>query len=189
MQPRQGRFTQPANLLTGLPIVALAVLVVVRWPLRPRPASAPDDIAHPYRAWVVLFAAVVAWELAEYAARGSRADHPTLSSMADAVDRYYVLKAVLFFLWLYLGGYRPQGQAGAGAGADRVERVAMTSALSYAVWAVLGLAMLLLWARSRTAGASPARPAVVLDRLATGPILRVALVLAWGWAGWHLFAR
>lgn len=65
----------------------------------------------------------------------------------------------------------------------------MSSALSYAVWAVLGLAALLLWARSRTAGSSPARPAVVLDRLATGPFLRVALVLAWGWAGWHLFAR
>ncbi len=96
-------FTQPANLLTALPIVALAVLVVVRWPLRPRPAAAPSDVAHPYRAWVVLFAAVVAWELAEYAARGSRADHPTLSSMADAVDRYYLLKALLFFLWLYLG--------------------------------------------------------------------------------------
>jgi hypothetical protein len=96
-------FTQPANLLTGLPIVALAVLVVIRWPLRPRPAAPPRDVAHPYRAWVVLFAALVAWELAEYAARGSRADHPTLSSMADAVDRYYVLKAFVFFLWLYLG--------------------------------------------------------------------------------------
>ena len=65
----------------------------------------------------------------------------------------------------------------------------MSSALSYAVWAVLGLAAVLVWARSRTAGSSPARGAVVLDRLATGPILRVALVLAWGWTGWHLFAR
>jgi hypothetical protein len=30
---------------------------------------------------------------------------------------------------------------------------------------------------------------VVLERLATGPFLRIALVLAWGWMGWHLFAR
>jgi hypothetical protein len=96
-------FTQPANLLTALPIVALAVLVVIRWPLRPRRAAASSDVAHAYRAWVVLFAAVVAWELATYAARGSRADHPTLSSMADAVDRSYPLKALMFFLWLYLG--------------------------------------------------------------------------------------
>ncbi len=65
----------------------------------------------------------------------------------------------------------------------------MTSALSYAVWAVLGLASLALWARSHVAGSQLARPAVVLERLARGPVLRVVLVLAWMWAGWHLFAR
>jgi hypothetical protein len=60
---------------------------------------------------------------------------------------------------------------------------------SYAVWAFLGLVALGLWARSRRAGSSPARPGVVLERLATGPVLRVALILAWAWVGWHLFAR
>lgn len=60
--------------------------------------------------------------------------------------------------------------------------------LDYAVWAVAGLAVLGVWARSRTAP-SPARPAVVLERLATGPFLRIVLLLAWGWGGWHLFAR
>ena len=65
----------------------------------------------------------------------------------------------------------------------------MTSAFSYAIWSLLGVATLVLWARSRAAERSPARPALVLERLATGPILRVLLVLAWGWAGWHLFAR
>jgi hypothetical protein len=45
----------------------------------------------------------VLWELADYAARGSRADHPTLSSMLDAVDRFFVLKTLLFFAWLCLG--------------------------------------------------------------------------------------
>jgi hypothetical protein len=65
----------------------------------------------------------------------------------------------------------------------------MSSALSYAVWAVLGLATVALVVRSRLPGSSPARPAVVLERLATGPFLRVALVLGWMWAGWHLFAR
>ena len=58
---------------------------------------------HPYRAWVVLLSAAVAWELAEYLARGSRGAHPTLSSMADVVDRYYLLKALVFFGWLCLG--------------------------------------------------------------------------------------
>lgn len=65
----------------------------------------------------------------------------------------------------------------------------MSSALSYAVWALLGVATLGLWARSHATGASPARPGVVLERLATGPFLRIALVLAFMWAGWHLFAR
>jgi len=65
----------------------------------------------------------------------------------------------------------------------------VSSALSYAIWALLGLVTVLLWARSRAVGPSPARPAVVLERLATGTILRLVLVLGWMWAGWHLFAR
>ena len=47
--------------------------------------------------------AVVALELTEYLARGSRAAHPTLSSMVDALDRHWGLKAVVFFGWLILG--------------------------------------------------------------------------------------
>jgi hypothetical protein len=63
------------------------------------------------------------------------------------------------------------------------------SALSYAVWAVLGVLALGLWARSRSASATVARPAVILQRLTTGPVSRLVLVLAWMWTGWHLFAR
>ncbi len=64
-----------------------------------------------------------------------------------------------------------------------------TSAPSYAVWALLGVATIALWALSHAPGSSLARPAEVLARLATGPFLRVVLVLGWMWAGWHLFAR
>jgi len=97
-------FTRSADFVTAVPIIALAVLVSLRWPLRTRPLRLdPAEAPHPWRAWVALFAAVVGWELADYAARGSRADHPTLSSMLDAVDRFSLLKAVVFFLWLYLG--------------------------------------------------------------------------------------
>jgi hypothetical protein len=63
------------------------------------------------------------------------------------------------------------------------------SSVSYAVWALLGAAALGLWAWSRSSRETPARPAVVVERLATGPLLRVTLVLVWMWAGWHLFAR
>ena len=96
-------FTKPADVLTALPILGLAVLVVIHWPLWPRPRRVGADGSHPFRAWVLLFAAIVLWELADYAARGSRADHPTLSSMFDAVDRFFVLKTLLFFAWLCLG--------------------------------------------------------------------------------------
>jgi hypothetical protein len=96
-------FTRSANIATAVPIVVLLVLVLVLWPLRARPLQLGPDAGHPWRAWVCVFAAIVVWELAEYAARGSRADHPTFSSMLDAVNRFYGLKAIVFFLWLYLG--------------------------------------------------------------------------------------
>ena len=98
-------FTTSANVLTGLPIVGLGVLAVARWPWHPTPleAALPAHGRHPYRAWTALLAAIVVWELAQYAARGSRGAHPTLSSMADAIDRHYLVKAVVVFGWLCLG--------------------------------------------------------------------------------------
>ena len=117
-------FTVAADVMTALPIAVLGVAAVWRWPWRPvvrRPAGAragAGGARHPYRAWVVLAAAIVVWELVDYAARGSRGAHPTLSSMADAVDRFYVLKAALFFGWLCLGALIVRlGEAGAGAAA------------------------------------------------------------------------
>jgi hypothetical protein len=96
-------FTRSANIATAVPIVVVVVLAVALWPLRARPLTLGPAAGHPWRAWVCVFGAVVAWEVAEYAARGSRADHPTLSSMLDAVNRFYGLKVIVFFLWLYLG--------------------------------------------------------------------------------------
>jgi hypothetical protein len=106
-------FSKPADVLTAVPIVLLALLVAVRWPWRPvRPPSIPAG-GRPYRAWLVLAAAVAAWELFNYLAPGSRAAHPTLSSMADAFDRSYPLKALAFFGWLSLGALIVrQGAAG-----------------------------------------------------------------------------
>jgi hypothetical protein len=91
-------FTLAANVMTAIPIALLGVLAVARWPLRPKPVRAPGD--HPYREWIVVGVAILVWEIVVYTARGSRAAHPTFSSMVDAVDRYYLLKALLFFAWL-----------------------------------------------------------------------------------------
>jgi NADH:ubiquinone oxidoreductase subunit 3 (subunit A) len=107
-------FTLPADVLTGLAIVAMAVLVGVRWPLRPRrarPISASSSSSsssssfssttgHPYLLWVLLLVIFVAWELFNYLVHGTRANHPTFSSITDAIDRFYLLKALLFLGWL-----------------------------------------------------------------------------------------
>jgi hypothetical protein len=103
-------FSWGADVVTALPIVVVGVAAVVRWPVHPvRAGELVSDgggagaSRHPFRWWVVLVGAVVAWELVEYLARGSRGAHPTLSSMADAFDRHEAAKAVAFFAWLWLG--------------------------------------------------------------------------------------
>jgi hypothetical protein len=62
-----------------------------------------------------------------------------------------------------------------------------SAALSYAVWAALGVVVVALGLASRRGWC--ATPVAVLSRLATGPVLRVVLVLGVMWVGWHLFAR
>lgn len=99
-------FTLPADALTGAAIVVMAFAVCVRWPLRTRAlratrAATPTTTAgHPYLPWLGLVIVFVVWELFNYLVHGSRADHPTFSSITDAIDRTYVLKALMFLGWL-----------------------------------------------------------------------------------------
>jgi hypothetical protein len=102
-------FTLPADVLTGLAIVAMAILVIVRWPLRPRRvratggASSAGHSSRPYRPylpWFGLLIVFVAWELFNYLVHGTRANHPTFSSITDAIDRFYLLKTLMFLGWL-----------------------------------------------------------------------------------------
>ena len=151
---------------------------------------------HPYRAWVVLAAAIVVWELVDYAARGSRGAHPTLSSMADALDRFYVLKAALFFGWLSFGALVVRlGEAGAGPRARpglgrrrRAHREREHPLLRRVGTARRGRAGIVVagpghpWpgggAADRSGGAAGHRA-----------LRRVVLLLGLMWLGWHLFAR
>jgi hypothetical protein len=102
-------FTLPADVLTGLAIVAMAILVIVRWPLHPRRARAADAAVtadHPFRPylpWLGLLIVFAIWELFNYLVHGTRANHPTFSSITDAVDRFYLLKTLMFLGWLALG--------------------------------------------------------------------------------------
>ena len=99
-------FTLPADVLTGAAIVAMAVLVIVRWPLRPRRTRAAEAGAerrppgHPYLPWLALAIVFVVWELFNYLVHGTRANHPTFSSITDAIDRFYLLKALLYLGWM-----------------------------------------------------------------------------------------
>jgi hypothetical protein len=63
------------------------------------------------------------------------------------------------------------------------------SSVSYVVWGLLGAAFAFLWWASWARPGTVAAPRDVVARLASGPVLRVGLVLAVMWTGWHLFAR
>src|SRR5580700_11018054 len=96
-------FTWQADTSVAAPL-ALAVVGAMRWwPLRTTSIGPKHRIEHPYRRWVLLVVIVAAWELYCYVAAGSRAEHPTFSSMVDAIDRYEVLKALVVLAWLSLG--------------------------------------------------------------------------------------
>jgi hypothetical protein len=63
------------------------------------------------------------------------------------------------------------------------------STASYVVWAAIGALAVALWWLSYVRPAAVAHPSEVVGRLATHPVGRVLLVLAFLWLGWHLFAR
>jgi hypothetical protein len=93
-------FTLPADALTGVAIVAMAVAVGVRWPLRTRSLRSPTVSGHPFLPWLALVLVFVVWELFNYLVHGSRSNHPTFSSITDAIDRTYLLKTLMFLAWL-----------------------------------------------------------------------------------------
>lgn len=91
-------FTTPSLVaVVGGGLVAMAA--GARWlPRRPTPvegAAPPAGLA----AWAVLVVALAAWELAAYV-QHPRADHPTLSSLANDALRPRVVRAAALAGWL-----------------------------------------------------------------------------------------
>jgi len=90
-------FTWPAFVLTAIPALVIVGLSLPRMVRTERPA--------PVRGvglWVGLATAVVLWELVAYV-QSPRDEHPTLSSMLDALESNPLARAVLFVAWLALG--------------------------------------------------------------------------------------
>jgi hypothetical protein len=114
-------FTLPADILTGFATVAMAVLVCLSWPLSTRKvrAAATGSAGRPYLPWIAVLIVFVVWELFNYLVHGTRANHPTFSSITDAIDRTYVLKALMFLGWLAGGLFIVR--RGSRAGARRVK--------------------------------------------------------------------
>jgi hypothetical protein len=54
------------------------------------------------RIWLALLALAFAWELGAFFS-SPRADHPTLSVIADEIMSVHAGRALLFLLWLGLG--------------------------------------------------------------------------------------
>ena len=146
-------------------------------PLRRR--SAAGSGGTPICRGSLLLVVFTVWELFNYLVHGSRADHPTFSSITDANDRFYLLKSLLFFGWLAAGmvivrqGGPPMS----------------VSTASYVVWGVIGALALVLWWLSYVRPSAVAHPSDVVGKIATHPVGRVVLVVGFMWLGWHLFAR
>lgn len=109
-------FTGPADAVVALGFV----VVLVQGPARrllglgpAGPATGGVDTGRPgdgrrwgarWALWVVPAVSIVAWELFCFLS-APRSDHPTLSSMLDAVTAHQTGRGLLFFGWLALGWY------------------------------------------------------------------------------------
>jgi hypothetical protein len=96
-------FTPGADTVTAIAIAMLAFVVALRW-REALTVSALDTPSGRLRwwPWLMLLAALVAWELVSYAG-APRVDHPTVSSLYDSATRWRPVKGVLFLGWLGLG--------------------------------------------------------------------------------------
>ncbi len=95
-------FTIPIGAAVAVPSVIVAALA---WgPPGPTTSTGADQKATRRLAapWAALFALLSAFEVAAYLS-SPRRDHPTLSSMADALMNTHPGRAGLFALWLLLG--------------------------------------------------------------------------------------
>jgi fucose 4-O-acetylase-like acetyltransferase len=97
-------FTRPAELLTFVP--ALLVLLMTLRPAGGAPVvsaeSSPRKAWWTVLPWIAAFAALLAWELSELFSQ-PRQQHPTLSSITNALLSTHPTRFLGFLAWLLLG--------------------------------------------------------------------------------------
>jgi hypothetical protein len=96
-------FSHPMEVAVSIPLV-IAAIVIFR---SRRRLDAARDAGEPVCrrgtwVWVVLVASLLAWELVSYR-MSPRVDHPTLSSIADAVIGTHPSRFAMFVAWLAAG--------------------------------------------------------------------------------------
>jgi hypothetical protein len=96
-------FTDPIAVMVAIPIV-IAGIAVLRSRRRPDVAAAMGEpvTRRGTWVWVTLIALLLAWELISYGL-SPRVDHPTLSSIADAIMEARPRRFVVFVAWLAFG--------------------------------------------------------------------------------------
>jgi hypothetical protein len=96
-------FTIPTDVAVAVPSVVMAALVWGRPGSRTSSAADTEAVRRRDAApWAILFGLLTAFEVAAYFS-SPRRDHPTLSSMADALMNTHPGRAALFGLWFLLG--------------------------------------------------------------------------------------
>ena len=91
-------FTWPALVSVGIAGVAAIVLGTHR---RRRSESSGSHHSGAV-AWGILWGVLAGWELAAYL-QSPRADHPTLSALADQVLDWRPARALAFLVWMAIG--------------------------------------------------------------------------------------
>ena len=91
-------FTGPALIAVAVAGIATIVLGTRRRrPFEPRSLDAKGALI-----WGIVLALLVSWELAAYFQQ-PRADHPTLSALADPVIDWRPARALAFLTWVAVG--------------------------------------------------------------------------------------
>ena len=117
-----------------------------------------------------------------------RSEYPTFSAFRTTFARRHAGRAFLFVAWLGLG-WLFLSASRAGRKSETAGRWVVTRDLILAVWAAIGLSLVVFWLCPCSAPRlSPHRVQWSHAVMSSWPG-RVLLVLGWMWLGWHLFAR